>query len=208
MTRGPRSRTSCRNNRTHLRTNSSYASSSASSQRRDRRGTSALCHRRQATLGSSRRRVPLIRACYLFFDIALALSLARRSIFDDQSLPACAPIRLVAPPPPSPFARFLSHLRSPIGIILDLVVPRVPRVPRKQRRFRCHDASIRMPSVLFGRPHRLDTNQIFFLDLLARNCTRDKLLSNRIKSKRLPIEIVAFFYFATNFDQHPVSHDD
>lgn len=173
VTRGPRSRTSCRNNRTHLRTNSSYASSSASSQRRDRRGTSALCHRRQATLGSSRRRVPLIRACYLFFDIALALSLARRSIFDDQSLPACTPIRFVALSVLARYRIFVAtaiavyaiSFRSPIDspvsrVILDLVVPRLPGILKIQRRFRYHDAYFFL--------------SFFVSRLLARDRTREK----------------------------------
>lgn len=54
VTRGPRSRTCCRNNRTHLCTNSSHVSSSTAGYRRDRRGTSAFCRHRQTNLGSSR----------------------------------------------------------------------------------------------------------------------------------------------------------
>lgn len=50
VTRGPRSRTSCRNDRTRIRTNSPRASSPAAGERRGRRGTSALSRRRQATL--------------------------------------------------------------------------------------------------------------------------------------------------------------
>lgn len=51
VTRGPRSRTSCRNDRTYLRTNSSHATSSTVGQRCNRRGTPALFLRWQATLG-------------------------------------------------------------------------------------------------------------------------------------------------------------
>lgn len=65
VTRGPRSRTCCRNNRTHLCTNSSHVSSSAAGYRRDRRGTSAFRRHRQTNLGSSRP-IPT-SVCHLLF---------------------------------------------------------------------------------------------------------------------------------------------
>lgn len=67
VTRGPRSRTCCRNNRTHLCTNSSHVSSSTACYRRDRRGTSAFCRNRQTNLGSSRPIPSTSPVCHLLF---------------------------------------------------------------------------------------------------------------------------------------------